>query len=396
MTKVADLSHYRTMLRAGAAGGSPGASEATATSEDLDLSRSGISDRLDATSEQLHEVVRRHLGDRPELHEIVDEIIKQGGTALEVVADDDQERLARNGRIQAGLEVIVRTDGSRPSFMIRNGAVDITTSPVGSWQGSLDQSRPDLEPALASVGRIDIPGAPLGFQGTGFLIHESLILTNRHVLQVVAKEKGPGDWAINPGASIDFGHEFRSDRRFPRRALKHLIFCGSQPISLSGGIDHKKLDLALFELEPAAAADKPNSVLAVDLAPDWASDGTAIFIVGYPGPPPPGANPPTLLERLFQATYGCKRLAPGLTMTSNAPVQPWTVTHDATTLGGNSGSIILVAGREQVAAGLHYGGRSAPPRENWGHILGQVLDQTDGNSTKTSPRTFRRVRRGTC
>jgi hypothetical protein len=74
-------------------------------------------------------------------------------------------------------------------------------------------------------------------------------------------------------------------------------------------------------------------------------------------------------------------------MTSRLGVQPWTITHDATTLGGNSGSIILLADREQLAAGLHYGGRGVELRENWGHVLASVLDSTD----ETSARTLRDV-----
>jgi hypothetical protein len=102
-----------------------------------------------------------------------------------------------------------------------------------------------------------------------------------------------------------------------------------------------------------------------------------MYIVGYPGSPGPGQAPLTLLEQLFQSTYGHKRLAPGLLMTSQAGVHTWTIAHDATTLGGNSGSVVLLIDNEQIAAGLHYGGRWADPRENWGHNLGLVLDQAD-------------------
>jgi hypothetical protein len=80
---------------------------------------------------------------------------------------------------------------------------------------------------------------------------------------------------------------------------------------------------------------------------------------------------------LFKSTFGHKRLAPGLFINSQAGVHTWTFAHDATTLGGNSGSVVLRRDQEQVAAGLHYGGRWSEPRENWGHILGLVLDQPD-------------------
>src|SRR5262249_32635808 len=100
-----------------------------------------------------------------------------------------------------------------------------------------------------------------------------------------------------------------------------------------------------------------------------------------------GAEAPSLLELLFKSTYGCKRLAPGLvtTVAESLAASPhaWALGHDATTLGGNSGSVVLVVGRERIAAGLHYGGRRSDPRENWCHVLGRTLDQTDGRSKKT-------------
>jgi hypothetical protein len=70
-------------------------------------------------------------------------------------------------------------------------------------------------------------------------------------------------------------------------------------------------------------------------------------------------------------------------MTSQQSVHTWTLAHDTTTLGGNSGSVVLVKGREHAAAGLHYGGRWAEPRENWGHVLAAVLDTPGLGSDKT-------------
>lgn len=112
-----------------------------------------------------------------------------------------------------------------------------------------------------------------------------------------------------------------------------------------------------------------------------------MFIIGYPGNPGPFLKSPTLLEKLFKSTFGCKRLTPGLVTkaTDRLAQSPrkWTLGHDATTLGGNSGFAVVVIGREKVTAGLHYGGRRADPRENWCHVIGLTLDETDGRSDKT-------------
>jgi trypsin-like peptidase len=263
---------------------------------------------------------------------------------------------------------------------------DRTTSPVGTWGPTLDDSLDKLRAAMECVGRIDDPSGSQGFQGTGVLIQENLIMTNRHVLQAIASQGQNGDWTLKPNIAIDFGHEFRAQDSIRRRAIKRVVFAGSKPINPMA-IDHGKLDLALLELAPASAADRPKEVLDLDISTDWGQSQTGIFIIGFPGNPGFDANAPSLLELLFKSTYGCKRLAPGLvtTMASSLAASPraWAVGHDATTLAGNSGSAVLVIGRERITAGLHYGGRRVDPRENWCHVLGRTLDETDGRSDKT-------------
>src|SRR5262249_49782127 len=225
---------------------------------------------------------------------------------------------------------IVRTDGSRPSFMIRNGDADRTTSPIGTWSDTLDASAQLLHEAIACVGRIDLPSVTGGVLGPGVLIQDDLVLTNRHVPQLTANRADDGTWTFKPNAAIDFGHEFRAQDSVNRRALKRVIFAGSKPISFNQPVDHRKLDLALIELEPATPQSTPRTVLSVDLAPDWPQPDLTLFTIGYAGAPAPTAYPATLLEQLFQSTFGCKRLAPGLVMTSQQHVQPWTAAHDAT------------------------------------------------------------------
>jgi Trypsin-like peptidase domain len=372
-----DVSLHYTNLLSGAADSGLESTETPGP----DLSDPGIADRVKTARAELHQIVRDHLGDKADLHAIADRIADEGGSALRLLRDEGPD-VAQNADVLGGLEGIVRTDGSRPSFMIRDGEVDRTTSPVRDWGPTLDTSAESLAKAIACVGRIDLPGAPAGYQGTGFLIQENLIVTNRHVLQSIA-DPVDGTWKFRPGASIDFGHEFRGRGSVTARALKSLVFTGSKVIKPGSPVDHSKLDIAVIEIEPVTPS--PADVLAVDASVDWASPDLIVFTIGYPANPGPNYAL-SLLEQLFQSTYGCKRLAPGRVMTSQITTQAWTTAHDATTLGGNSGSVVLVAGREHIAAGLHYGGRNGEPRENWGHILGRVLDEPGAAATPTTLR----------
>jgi hypothetical protein len=374
--------HYRRVLAGGTSGGgAEGPFESTGSSGP-DLSDAGIADRVEATRSELNRIVKQHLGDIPELHEIADQIARHGQTALKAVADDNHAALSNSHTLNA-LEVIVRTDGSRPSFMVRNGELDRSTSPVGNWAATLDDSAALLRKAVQCIGRIDDPSGSQGFQGTGILIGENVVMTNRHVLQVIATRQSDKSWRLNPGIAVDFGHEFRARESVGRRKVTGVLFAGIKAIDPMS-IDHAKLDLALLELEPAA--EKPAFTLALDSSPDWGQAETRVFICGFPANPG-FAETPSLLETLFRSTYGCKRVAPGLITTTAAIMaassRHWTLGHDATTLGGNSGSGVLVIGREKVTAGLHYGGRRADPRENWCHILGLALDEVDERSNRS-------------
>jgi hypothetical protein len=373
------LQHYRSMLRGRPPVDLGGGLESTMEAGEPDLSDPGITERVESARADLQRIIKDYLGDEPRLHDIAEKMLAEGGEALRYLAADDP-RLLHRPDLLSGLEAIVRTDG-RPSFMIRNGEVDQSSSPIGTWADVLFSSEDLLRRAVSCVGRIDIGDS--SHKGTGFLIQKNLILTNRHVLQVIADRTPDGEWRFKPGAQIDFGREFKARESVDPRALRSVVFAGSKPISLFGAVDHSKLDLALIELEPAPAAAAPTAVLAVQASADWATPTQTVFTVGYPASPRENTYEPSLLEQLFQSTYGCKRLAPGLIMQAQASSLAWTLGHDATTLGGNSGSVVLVAGKESLAAGLHYGGRTSEPRENWGHVLGRVLDETDGRGSTT-------------
>jgi len=66
------------------------------------------------------------------------------------------------------------------------------------------------------------------------------------------------------------------------------------------------------------------------------------------------------LNQIYHNAYGRKYVSPGA-VSKNAGAFPgdthaWTIGHDATTLGGNSGSCVVSFDDPMGAIGLHFGG----------------------------------------
>ena len=362
---------YTELLSEPSAGG---ALEAAGRAPRDVLSAGAIQDRTESTREELHRIVKEKLGGKRELHTLVDRLAREGARGLDAIASGNERLLAEKPQLHASVEVIVHVDGSRPSFMIKQGNVDLDSSPITTWRDTIAADHAEIRKAIACVGRIDDPDATQKFQGTGFLVHPNIILTNRHVLQEIADWRPGEGWKIRSRITINFGREYKGIRSKNPRKLVRLLYAGPKAI-LSNAVDHAKLDLAAIELAPAPDAQIPKDILRVEGSRDWAKSGQYTFTIGYPGQPDLTDYPLSLLEKLFKSTFGCKRLAPGRIVRARANVRPWTAAHDTTTLGGNSGSLVVVAGRPEIAAAIHYGGRRADPRENWGHKLGAVMGE---------------------
>jgi V8-like Glu-specific endopeptidase len=346
-----------------------------------EFSEADIAERIGYSKETLYKYIEQHLGNDPKMKELADKIFKDAPDHMRAVANDDDEHLEQFPEATDVLEVIVETDGSRPSFMIKNGEVDFTSSPVGDWGDVIVNAGDKLKQAIECTGRINNGESHIG---TGFLIHRNFIITNRHVLQAIGMQKNDGSWELRSDANIDFGHEFNGVASRNRRKLKSLIYTGPQKVT-GRPIDHSILDLALIQLVDAPDENVPQHLLSWNKSRGWTFPGMEVFIIGYPGDPRlspgmPADYTPPLLDQLFQTQFGCKRLAPGKIMERDNSDLDWTMKHDATTLGGNSGSVIVPLSGALKASALHYGGASKKPRENWGHILGLVLEAKDAQN----------------
>ena len=201
-----------------------------------------------------------------------------------------------------------------------------------------------LRRAIPSVGRIGLPGqSAMPYAGTGFVVGNGLLMTNRHVAEIFAR--GLGDTiTFKPGgrADIDFLRERGRDQReeFTVRGVRMI---------------HPYWDMALLEVEGLAGHDP----LALSLADCGALDGRRVAVIGYPAYDPQ-RNDVNVQNQLFSGVYGVKRLQPGMlhgridvgSFQKNVSAGA----HDSSTLGGNSGSAVIDLETGEVI-GLHFGGR---------------------------------------
>jgi len=235
-----------------------------------------------------------------------------------------------------GLEAII-LDVGRPAILILNGSF---LPPPTGWE-ILDQVRASIESALPSVGRIEVTGHPsLQWIGTGFLVAEDLVMTNRHVAKEFSRWGNDGRWAFEPGVkpSINYGAELGETDRKPSFVFDSVV-----------GV-HEEFDLALLKVSGGGAASPRPLTLASEAPNDI--EGRKVYVVGYPAWDGRRNDPPTM-QRIFTDIYGVKRLQPGEV---RAVFDRESIFHhDCSTLGGNSGSCVVDVESNKVI-GLHFGG----------------------------------------
>ncbi len=234
----------------------------------------------------------------------------------------------------------------RPTLLVQNGSFELPADQDLAQR--LGAAKPLLTKRLASVGRVEVDDGGRRYPlGTAWLIAENIVVTNRHVAQYFIASNGGAtdfmrDFQNRPyKINIDFLEEFGLATENEIKVRKILHFPAKQ-------VDIP--DIALFEIDPVGLSPIP----LLDAAPrvgDW------IAVVGYPLPDdriPPEAR--EIEENYFGNIYGVKRLAPGMIdQKPNGGGFPWMIAHDATTLGGNSGSVLLDL-KTGAAAGLHFSG----------------------------------------
>ncbi|WP_395244823.1 DNA/RNA non-specific endonuclease [Agromyces sp. MMS24-K17] len=244
------------------------------------------------------------------------------------------------------LEAIVQRVG-RPPMLIENGVIELVELP--EFPVGTDALIRGIEPLVPSVGRVEFLNHTSSWGGTGWVILDEgdtrVIATNRHVAKSVAEraDDGTGIFLRSPqtgvlyGAALDFKEEVGSN---PGDATP---FAVTEMVYLA---DDLSPDVALLRI----AGDALPS--ALELADDEAGAGQVVGLVGYPAYDP--RNDAAAQAQYFKDLYDVKRFAPGFVVQALGGGQ--SLTHDCTSLGGNSGSPLLDLATGKVV-GLHFSGQ---------------------------------------
>jgi S1-C subfamily serine protease len=211
----------------------------------------------------------------------------------------------------------------------------------------LATAHPVVQPTIPSVGRIDLRNALKPWVGTGWVVRPGIVATNRHVAEEFAEELDHERFPFKQyysappvAATLDWHHEFEriTESRFRVREVLWMEPRNSVDVALLRIADHGEND----EEQPPPLPLLNESGLRLGM---WVS------VLGYPGRSP--FYNAEAQQRIFDGIYEVKRLAPGKVTSLNAA--HGLLDHDATTLGGSSGSAVVDLESGKVAA-IHFGG----------------------------------------
>jgi endonuclease G len=314
--------------------------------------------RIDRDNELKDEILTR-IDEDPELAERL--IAKAPGTpaaeeSLEsareaappvVTADRARQVIEAPPRapVEPALEAIVLVMG-RPVLLVQNDDFDLAALETDTWKDRLQHARTNLKAAILSVGRIDLDNnAQFDWVGTGWVVADDVVVTNRHVADIFAR--GEGDRFVfrtsflgQMGARLDFREELAGQAPIEFRITEVLH------IEEDGGPD-----MAFLRIDWAsnAAAQRRQPIRLADALEPTHN----VAVIGYPAKDT-RTRIPDEMDRIFGEIYNVKRLAPGdvIDVTDGERL----IAHDCTTLGGNSGSAVIDMETGEAAA-LHFAGR---------------------------------------
>jgi hypothetical protein len=327
---------------------------------------------------RLDDVVRRmppdEVGDPAEFKRALTKLLEFGEPALrKLLLPPAAGRRPLSADELMSLEAVVIADGSRPSFLIREGSFAADHPFLGSWKDDMTVFQPALRKLAACVGRIQPSGGgPTAYNGTGTLVDadQRLVLTNYHVVKHARDVSGvemTGDaerLAVKGAWFIDFIAETGNFRRNLWRVKEARMPKGA-------GVSFDGIDAAVLRIEPVDGnqAELPAPAIVLSSLADYATgDGSPTLVtIGFPGEPDttPVAGVTVdwgfVVKTMFNNRFGVKRVAPGRFGVSPGSVAGdhlgHILSHDATTFGGASGSLVFAWKDDMTPAfALHFAG----------------------------------------
>lgn len=243
--------------------------------------------------------------------------------------------------------------GLRPVLDVIDGNI---SSPPAGWE-FLDDFRATIAATVPAVGRVNlpelVPAAPYG--GTGFFVGDGLLMTNRHVAKLFIEgvgAKGQLSFHSNRDANVSPAYEVGDAETDATSSRFEMI----EPLLV-----HPYWDMALLRVKPLGDTPMPRPLRLTRSKPANFGSGASpsIVVIGYPALD--GRSDLAEQMNIFRNIFGCKRLLPGYLNGFDKVQTRWqatldAVTHDASTLGGNSGSAVVDLTTGEVLA-LHFAGR---------------------------------------
>ena len=229
----------------------------------------------------------------------------------------------------------------RPVVDVVNGTY--ATPPAPFKHLGKKAARATIQAALPAIGRVELPNHPsLPYGGTGFVVGDGLLMTNRHVAELFATGLGRETLSFIPGqsAAVDFLRE--------RDRPESLLFQIRRVAMV-----HPYWDMALLVVEGLSSV----TPLSLSTAQPEDLRERDVVVVGYPALDP--RNAVDVQNRIFAGVFNVKRLQPGR-LRDVESIRSFghaveAVTHDSSTLGGNSGSAVVDVKTGDVV-GLHFAG----------------------------------------
>ena len=283
--------------------------------------------------------------EQPVTRSIVGEHPKENLTSLFESGQNGLKKIKKNEtdlthRELIGLEAIIVLQ-HRPAIIIASNEF---LPPPPEWK-ILEKNRNNIQATFPSIGRINVKGHPShDWLGTGFMVGDDVIMTNEHVAIEFSRPGNNGQWTFRQGysTSVDYDQDI---------AGNHNEFKIKEIIGLHDNLDIALLRISTDPTEDSKQLPKPLKI-ATDVDENKIKDSN-VYVVGFPARDPL-RNDPVEMDRIFAGVYGVKRLQPGniMNIDDSTPI----MTHDCSTLGGNSGSCVIDLETNNII-GLHFSGR---------------------------------------